>query len=100
MDDDAAVRARRVHQHDDEAARRIDAYIVEQLAHYLAEDDGWKPGVDYVLCRVEGCPRATPAGQIKACGAARIGLDLGTDDQFCGASTTVHLWERNGLMPW
>ena len=53
----------------------------------------------YILCVVEGCPRASEAGQDAMCGLAKIyGLSHDDGDNMkCGSAATVELWYQQGV---
>lgn len=53
---------------------------------------------DFVLCKVEGCPRTTAAGQVEMCGLAKIyGMSYKPESPLCGSTLTIDAWEAAGL---
>lgn len=65
----------------------------------IIETDDLATGSPYVLCVVEGCPRAFPAGQDQMCGLARLmGIGNAPMVDECGALATVDLWDERGLL--
>lgn len=76
----------------------LEAWVQKEREHYISQDKGYVVDVDYILCKIEGCPRTEIEGQIKGCGAKfKLGIDLPEDNQYCGACLTVQLWDSQGL---
>lgn len=72
--------------------KKLQTYVEDQRRKYVNDEEGYAHGVDYILCRVDGCPRTTPEGQVDGCIFNWKTMPSFEQNEVCGNELTIDLW--------